>query len=106
MSGGITKGRRKRTKHRPRLMVSLTYFMFFTTQVCALVWVSISYGIAIYSTVKLEQPFPVVEISQQAIITLLGVGLLKILENIFEHNDGGIFGNSRCKEGSSPEGEG
>ena len=40
------------------------------------------------------QPFPVVELSQQAITTVLGVNVLKGLENIFEHNDGPVFGHT------------
>ena len=40
------------------------------------------------------QPFPVVELSQQAITTVLGVNVLKVLENIFEHNDGPVFGHT------------
>lgn len=73
---------------------SVTRFLFVATQLAALVWVSASYLIAIYATVKLEQPFPVVELSQQAITTILGVNVLKVVENIFEHNDGPLFGAS------------
>ena len=77
---------------------SVTAFLFVTTQLAALVWVSVSYILAAYATIKLGQPYPVVELSQQAIASLLGVGVLKVVENVFEHNDGGIFGISR-KEG-------
>ena len=63
----------------------------------ALVWVTISYMIAIYSTVRLAQPFPAVELSEQAIETILGVNVLKVLENIFEHNDGPVFGTNNKK---------
>lgn len=73
---------------------SVTRILFITTQIAALVWVSVSYLIAIYSTVWLKQPFPVVELSQQAITTILGVNVLKVVENIFEHNNGKIFGES------------
>lgn len=76
-------------------MKSITRILFLTTQLAALAWVSISYIIAIYATVRLEQPFPVVELSEQAITTILGVNVLKVLENIFEHNDGGIFGQTK-----------
>lgn len=38
-----------------------------------------------------------VELSQQAISTILGVNVLKVVENIFEHNSGGIFGASDKK---------
>ena len=70
-----------------------------------MVWVSVSYGIAVYSTVKLFQPFPVVELSQQAITTILGVSALKVVENIFEHNEGVVFGQSRIKDDPPDEGE-
>ena len=72
---------------------SVTRILFITTQLAALAWVSVSYLIAIYATVKLSQPFPVVELSQQAITTILGVNVMKVVENIFEHNDGPIFGH-------------
>lgn len=37
--------------------------------------------------------------------TLLGVSFLKVLENVFEHNDGVVFGRSKQEEGSPPENE-
>lgn len=79
-------------------MKSLTKALFITTQLAALVWVTLSYLIAIYSTVRLSAPFPVTELSQQAITTILGVNTLKVVENIFEHNNGKIFGNTNNKE--------
>ena len=75
-------------------MKSITRALFLTTQVAALGWVTVSYGIAVYATARLGQPFPVAELSQQAITTILGVNALKVVENIFEHNDGGLFGKS------------
>lgn len=86
---------RKRLKAK-----SVTRFLFVATQLAALAWVSVSYLIAIYATVKLEQPFPVVELSQQAITTILGVNALKVVENIFEHNDGPVFGRTKESEGT------
>lgn len=80
---------------------SVTKFLFVTTQLAALGWVSVSYLIAIYSTVKLGQPFPVVELSQQAITTILGANFLKVVENVFEHNNGFIFG--KCKNSVDEE---
>ena len=77
-----------------RFLPGVTKLLFLTTQLAALVWVSASYGIAVYATVRLGQPFPVAELSQQAITTILGVNALKVVENIFEHNDGGLFGKS------------
>lgn len=79
-------------------MKSVTKFLFVATQLAALCWVTISYLIAGYATVRLGQPYPVVELSQQAITTILGVSALKVVENIFEHNDGGLFGRSNREE--------
>lgn len=74
--------------------ISITKLLFITTQLFALVWVTISYLIALYSTIHLGEVFPVTELSQQAITTILGVNTLKCIENIFEHNDSKIFGTS------------
>lgn len=73
---------------------SVTRILFISTQVCALVWVFISYGLAIYSTVWLGQVYTMAELSKPAIDALLGVTALKVLGNIFEHNDGVVFGKS------------
>lgn len=73
---------------------SVTRRLFITTQLAALFWVTMSYLIAAYATVRLGQPYPVVELSEQAIKTILGVNVLKVLENIFEHNDGPVFGTN------------
>ena len=77
---------------------SVTRTLFVTTQLAALGWVSMSYLIAAYATVRLGQVFPVEELSEQAIETILGVNFLKVIENIFEHNDGAVFGKSNKKE--------
>lgn len=82
---------------------SITKFLFVTSQIAALFWVTLSYAIAIYSTVKLGNPYPVEDLSQQAIITILGVNALKVLENIFEHNDSKIFGQSTSQKVDSHE---
>lgn len=79
-------------------MKSVTKALFVTTQIAALCWVTVSYLIAGYATVRLEMPYPVVELSQQAITTILGTAALKVVENIFEHNDGGLFGRSNREE--------
>ena len=89
---------------RPSILRSVTRFLFVTTQIFALFWVSLSYGIAAYSTVVLAQPFPVEELSRQAIITLLGMSGLKVVENIFEHNEGVVFGQSKAEDNPPDEG--
>ena len=85
-------------------LAKITRFLFVTTQVSALVWVTLSYLIAAYSTVKLGQPYPVETLSGQAIETILGVTALKVIENIFEHNEGGIFGRSSADKAAEREG--
>ncbi len=77
------------------VLLSVTRLIFITTQISALVWVFTSYAIAIYSTVCLQQVYTMSELSEPAISTILGVGVLKVLENIFEHNEGVVFGRSR-----------
>ena len=77
---------------------SVTRILFITTQIAAIVWVSTSYLIAGYSTVVLGQPFPITELSQQAIDTLLGGLVLKVVENIFEHNDGVVTGKTNRQQ--------
>ena len=79
-------------------MRSVTRLLFVTTQLAALAWVSVSYVIAVYAAVLMEHPFPVVELSQQAITTILGVNVLKVVENIFEHNEGPVFGQTKESE--------
>lgn len=79
-------------------MRSVTRFLFVTTQIAALFWVSISYLIAIYATVWLGEPFPVTDLSEQAIEIILGVNVLKVVGNIFEHNDGVITGKCNKKQ--------
>lgn len=77
---------------------SITKLIFLTTQISALVWVFTSYAIAVYSTVCLQQVYTMSELSEPAIKTILGVGFLKVLENVFEHNEGAVFGKSKETE--------
>ena len=83
--------------HRPLTdarLRSVTRCLFLSTQVSALVWVFTSYAIAVYSTLRLQQVYTMEALSKPAIDTILGVTGLKVLENIFEHNSGIIFGKS------------
>ena len=91
-------------RERPNIIRSITRFLFVTAQVFAIVWVTWSYAIATYSTVVLMQPFPAEELSKEAVRTILGVGALKVVENIFEHNDGKVFGQSRPEDDPPDEG--
>lgn len=72
----------------------ITNWLFITAQVSALIWVFTSYGIAIYSMLKLGQVYTLSELSAPAINVLLGTTALKVLANAFEHNNGGLFGTS------------
>ena len=91
-------------QERRNFIRSITRFLFVTAQVFAIVWVSWSYAIATYSTIVLEQPFPVEALSDRAIITILGVSALKVVENIFEHNEGVVFGQSQSEDDPPDEG--
>lgn len=77
---------------------SITRVLFLSTLVCSLVWVFISYGLAIYATVCLGQVYTMAELSEPAIKTILGVVVAKVIGNIFEHNNGGVFGESVIEE--------
>lgn len=90
---------------RPKSLIqSITRFLFVTAQVFAITWVTWSYIIATYSTVVLMQPFPAEELSREAVRTILGVGVLKVVENIFEHNEGVVFGQSKTEDEPADEG--
>ncbi len=78
-------------------MKSVTNFLYVTGQIAALFWVSLSYFYAGYATFILGDPFPVEELSGNAVNAIIGVTMCKTLGNIFEHNDGGIFGYSTGK---------
>lgn len=80
--------------------MGVTKFLFITTQIFVFIWISISYIIAIYATVKLKQPFPVVELSGQAMGVILGNVGMKTFSNVFEHNNGVVFGKSDANNGT------
>lgn len=79
---------------------SITRWLFITGQFFALIWVSTSYILAAYATFVLGQPFPIETLSEQAIVVLLGTLSAKVIENIFEHNNGGIFGKNNSANDS------
>ena len=96
----------------PRKQQSLTAAKFggvtrrlmLATMRCALVWVFLSHAIAIYATVRLGAVYTMAELSEPAIYSVLGVTLAKVLENVFEHNDGKVFGVSKTKEPPKQDG--
>lgn len=84
----------KKENKETKAIFSVTRFLFVTTQIAAIAWVSMSYLIAAYATIVLGEPYPVVDLSTQAIVTILGGGILKVIQNIWQHNNGSIFGTS------------
>lgn len=79
-------------------MVSITRILFVLAAISAVVWISISYAIAIYATVKLGQVYTMAELSEPAMTVFLGAIFAKVLGNIFEHNDSAVFGTSYKEE--------
>lgn len=73
---------------------SVTGFLFVSTQIAGIAWVTTTYLLAAYQTIFLGQPFPAESLSIQAVVTILGNGVLKVLSNVFEHNDGFFWGTS------------
>lgn len=78
-----------------RKLISITRFLFVTTQLFALGWVTLSYLIAAYATIILGQPYPVEVVSETVVKIIFGNGLLKVIENTFEHNNWKITGTSK-----------
>lgn len=87
-------GRRKHGKGLPTIK-GITEFIYVVTMIAAIIWVSMSYVIAMYGTYHFGQVFPVETLSGQALIAILGVCISKTISNIFEHNDGVVWGESR-----------
>ena len=82
----------------------VTRRLMLATMRCALIWVFISYAIAIYATVRLGAVYTMAELSEPAIYSVLGVTMAKVLENVFEHNDSKVFGVSKTKEPPKQDG--
>lgn len=93
---GILTAHKKITRAK---LASVTRLLFLAISLSALAWVFISYAIAIYATVHLQQVYTMAELSDPAIRLILFTLFGKIVENLFEHNDGALFGHSR-KDGS------
>ena len=84
-----------RNKNPTRANVaSTTWFLFRLFSMSAVSWVYISYAIAIYSTVKLGQVYTMAELATPAITGIIMILVSKVTENIFEHNDGPLWGKT------------
>lgn len=73
---------------------SLTAWLFTVSVIAAITWISISYLMGVYALKELGNTDLLVELSKEAMVTILGVNLMKMISNLFEHNNGGIFGTS------------
>jgi len=73
---------------------SLTAWLFTVSVVAAIGWITISYLMGIYALKAFGNTDLLTELSKEAMITILGVNLMKMITNLFEHNNGGIFGTS------------
>ena len=83
-----------RHKLTKRGVGSVTWFLFVFIALSAISWVYISYALAIYATVHLGQVYTMAELSQPAITGIVAVLFAKVLGNIFEHNDGPLWGKT------------
>lgn len=82
----------------PKWLKRVTEFMFVLSILCAVLWVTNTCVLAWYATVKLGQPVPLETLSSDIITVILGSLALKVIGNIFEHNDGGVFGTTHRKD--------
>lgn len=88
-----------------RFMRTFTSFMYCLILIMSVIWVTVSYVIAIYGALVLMQLEPLVDLSRESIACIIAVVIAKTVTNIFEHNDSVIFGISKetKKEGEEDE---
>lgn len=79
-------------------MKSVTRFLFVVSVIFALGWTTASYYFAWYAMTRLGQVYTMAELSEPAIRLILGAVVLKVTENIFEHNESKLFGTSKKEE--------
>lgn len=87
-------GKRLQKSRWPVWLRHVTEFMYVCTMIMCLLVIVNTCALAWYSTVKLGQPYPLESLSSQLGVTIIGAIVAKVLGNIFEHNNGGIFGQS------------
>lgn len=103
---GVTlRGKRRTEGLTAEQARSVTRLLMVDTARFAWGWVSTSYLIALYSTVRLGVVYTLEELSKPALSALLLTIVAKVGENIFEHNDGKLFGTSNKKTGSDGAGD-
>lgn len=87
-------GKRLQKSRWPVWLRHVTEFMYVCTMVMCLLVIVNTCALAWYSTIVLHQPYPLESLSSQLGVTIIGAIVAKVLGNIFEKNDGGIFGHS------------
>ena len=96
-TGGFLLGRG--TRHSGRTMprakaAGVTRRLYVVTLWGCIAWISASYLMAGYALVVLGQVYTLTELSKPALTALTVTLGSKVLGNIFEHNDGAVFGQS------------
>ena len=94
-------GKRLKKTNWPVWLCHVTEFMYVCTMIMCLLVIVNTCALAWYSTIVLHQPYPLESLSSQLVVTIIGAIVAKVLGNIFEHNNGGIFGQSDNQEGST-----
>jgi len=89
---------RNEKKGKKKALESVTRILFIDAYRAAIVWVTLSYLIAVYAMLFMDQVYTLTELSDPAIKALLSTVGLKVIGNIFEHNNGNIFGKSDHSE--------
>lgn len=74
---------------------SVTRILFVWIVKACIVWTTWSYALATYATVRIGQVYTMQELSKPIVELMLALICSKVLSNIFEHNDGSIFGKSQ-----------
>ena len=77
-----------------RALRSLTEFRFVFLIFISTILILNLIGLCWYSTVILQTPTIPEETCKEFVIAVFGAISVKVLGNIFEHNDGSIFGTS------------
>lgn len=94
-------GKRLKKTNWPVWLCHVTEFMYVCTMIMCLLVIVNTCALAWYSTIVLHQPYPLESLSSQLGVTIIGAIVAKVLGNIFEHNNGGIFGQSDNSERST-----
>lgn len=82
-----------------KFLQTFTNVMYCLILIAGIVWISLSYVIGIYGAIRFGQIVPLIELSCDVVRCIMVVVITKTIANIFEHNDGPVFGYSNSAEG-------